>query len=187
MDVATLVTRGFDHKTRTVHANTFGIRYSKARKRHLKPPYTTMCKDYSSTDCITDCVNEELISLFDPLSPISNHLKGKRKLVTGLFLNSNTTYATKFLESTDKCRLKCPWNECGSFVMVTSYGEISDWKDFAPYQMLPNTASISIENHAKIVFIEYFPSLMPWNLVRIFFPRIESIQSSVKTRPQRPQ
>ena len=39
MGVTTLVTRGFDHKTRTVRANMFGIRYSKARKRHLKPPY----------------------------------------------------------------------------------------------------------------------------------------------------
>ena len=140
--------------------------------------------DCSSIDCITDCVNEDLISLFDRLTPMSNHLKGKRKLVTGLFLNSNTTYTTKFLESMEKCRLKCPWDECESVLMVTLYGECesvlmvtlygecesvlmvtlygerSDWKDFALYQMLPNTASISIENHAKTVFIDYATFLL---------------------------
>lgn len=160
MEVSTMASRGFNPATGKTKNNFFGIRYHTTTTKHLKPPYTTMCVDYSRTDCITDCINDNVVKIFNRSSSMSNHVSGNRKLVTGSFLNENSANTETYLNIVDNCRMNCPWNECETKVTITCLGESSHWNYIMIYLMLPNTASIVVENHPKMVTIDYITFLL---------------------------
>lgn len=155
IEVSTTASREINPITGDIIKNFFGFRYHTTRSKNLKPPYTTMCKDYSSTDCVTECVNEHVIKVFNRSSPMSNHIFGNTKLVTQQFLNENIDHTRKYLKIVQKCKSNCPWNECVSKVTITYIGESSRLDEFTIYLMLPNTASIIVDTRPNVVPLEY--------------------------------
>lgn len=147
--------RGYRADKNIHGSNMFGIRHYQLTTKNLAPPYTTMCKNYSYMNCLTECIQNYTLEKFDRYSPMSFHDHGEKKQITSKYLDEDRSRVPIYLKTVHSCKLRCPWNECESAIVITSTDEQMAWKRFRVYTSLQNTASISVNNGPKMYFIDY--------------------------------
>lgn len=151
----THASRGWRYDESSHGENWFGIRSYQSITHNLAPPYTTMCKKYSYTDCLTTCTEKKINSTFKRSSPMSLYEHGDGKLITGKFLDTDDSYRAIYLDIIDRCEQACPWNQCRRSAFISSIDEAMAWDTFQINTLLQVTASIIVDNGPKMYFIDY--------------------------------
>ena len=140
-----------DHQ---VTYNSFGVRYKVDRIKRLEPPYATMCRYSSKRNDYLACVNESVVSTFNRLSSMSQHTNGSLKLMSGPLLR-NISNALKYFDIVRDCRNMFHWNDCNISVFTSSNDEKILSDTFQVLALLPDQFDILINNHPRLVFLDY--------------------------------
>ena len=147
--------RGYRPDTNIHGSKMFGVRYYESITNNLAPPYTTMCRNYSYINCLTECIQNNTLEKFNRYSPMSFHDHGDNKIITSKYLDEDRSRVPVYLDIVHGCQHSCPWNQCERIVAITSTDEKLPWQSFRIYTILQNTASIEVNNVPKMYFIDY--------------------------------
>ena len=134
--------------------NGFGIRYKKDTIDNLEPPYSTQCRKAKQRDHYLACVNESVVSKFNRLSPMSQHMSGSLKLMSVPLLD-NLSNAQAYFDIMKNCGEIFDWFDCYISVYTSTNDERIKLDAFLVYPLLHNQGDIIIKNRPRLIFLDY--------------------------------
>lgn len=134
--------------------NNFGVRYRMDKIQNLEPPYTTRCRNSKRRDHYLTCVNESVVSKFNRMSSMSQHINGSLKLISGPLLQNITNFQ-KYFDIVQDCRNTFHWNDCNILVFTSSNDAKIRFETFQVYSMLPDEFDVLIGTRARLLFLDY--------------------------------